>query len=125
MIRQKALFRFRDGLVESGWFVGELPLPSRAQSVTFEPDAGESRTVELANLKAIFLLRPWESGASLASPEGVRVTIEFFDGEQVRGLASGWGPGNGSFILIPEDQSRIEAIVVVSAALSSVEVESP
>lgn len=123
-MRQKALFRFRDGRVEPGLFNGNLPLVPQEETVAFEPDEGEPRRLALAELKAIFLLRPWEGDDPLLSPDAVRVTVEFFDGEQIRGTAAGWGPGNTSFILIPEDQSRVEAIVVVSAALASVEVEN-
>ena len=124
MSRHKALFRYRDGRVDHGWFEGTLPLDPSVTRVGFSSDQEAApRDVDLGDLKAIFLVRPWD-GEPLPLPDASRVTIEFFDGEQIRGLASGWGPGRSSFLLIPEEQGRVEAIVVASASLSSVEVES-
>lgn len=119
-----SLFRFCDGRVVTGVLIDDVPLPQEAVSVkaSFSEDE-PPQEVPLRDLKAVFIQRP----AEITSPEGgdpVSVSLDFFDGEKIRGTTRGWAPGRQSFLLIPDDASRIEAVLVIASSLVGVEVES-
>lgn len=118
---QKAVFRFRDGSVEEGFLGSSVPLPSTTSAVVLTRHDGTREEVPLERLKAVFLLRPWLRDESTHTAEERRLTVEFFDGEKLRGTTTDWVPGSPSFVLHPEDRSKVEGILIASSAVVGVE----
>ena len=120
---KQSLFRFCDGRVVSGVLYDEVPPPvdARTLQVSLAPDS-PPQSVELRDLKAVFILRPADLNVPESADE-VTVSVNFFDGETIRGRTSGWIPGRPTFLLIPDDASKVEAVLVVSSALVGLEVE--
>lgn len=117
-----SLFRFRDGRVVSGTLLDELPLAPDAGALRASFPGEESPLeIPLTELKAVFILRPAEIAD--AGGEPVNLAVDFADGETLRGTTRGWLPGHPSFLLVPEDATKIEAVLVIAAALVGVEVE--
>lgn len=77
--------------------------------------------VQFATLKAIFFPRsvPEEE---LQAPEGSTISVEFADGEVIRGVAA-YNPVKTGFYLYPADRSKNDRIFVIGSAVVSIEVE--
>lgn len=120
----KALFRFRDGRVASGELHDSLPLAPDARTVSAVlDDEGSPGELPLEELKAVFMLRPFDLPVS--GDDRVRVALEFADGEILRGTTPRWQPGPTSLVMIPDDRTRVDAVVVVASALVGVEIVGP
>lgn len=117
----QALFRYRDGRVDSGVLVTTLPVPSDLQTVSALID-GATRQIPLSELKAVFLLRPSELSPDESAT--TRVNVEFFDGENLRGRTAGASPARSAFLLYPDDGAKVEAVLVVTGAMIGLEVDS-
>jgi hypothetical protein len=84
-------------------------------------DDGETAEVPFTELKAVFFpqLLPEDE---LEPAGGMRIAIEFNDGEIIRGAAH-YNPERNGFFLYPDDRTRNDRIFVVNSAIVSIEVE--
>ena len=84
-------------------------------------DDGETAEVPFAELKAVFF--PQSSPDEALEPaSGMRIAVEFNDGEVIRGTAH-YNPERNGFFLFPDDRSKNDRIFVVNSAIVSIEVE--
>lgn len=114
----RVVLRYRDGRTER---VGLDPIdPSREMLVTRRDD-GQTSEVAFADLKAVFFPRTAPDEA-LEPASGMRIAVEFNDGEVIRGAAH-YNPERNGFFLYPDDRTKNDRIFVVNSAIVSIEVE--
>ncbi|MGA7616606.1 MAG: hypothetical protein WBX15_15645 [Thermoanaerobaculia bacterium] len=118
--RQETVLRFRDGSTER--LTGVLSIDREEQVVSVE--AGDSpRPIPFSSLKAVFFLRSGTESA-LEPPEGgITLSVEFDDGEVIRGVSPDYSPQRSGFFLVPFDRSKTDSIFVVNSAIVSIEIE--
>jgi len=118
-----AVLRFRDGRT-----VRCLASPEIAhehETVRISSEAGDE-DVAFADLKAIFYLRDQNTPAQTTPSEemkGSRLSVEFADGEVIRGITSVYNPERNGFFLFPDDTTKSEKVFVVNSAIVSIDVE--
>jgi hypothetical protein len=117
MNSDKAVLRYRDGRTER---VAMAPIDPSRQVFTVTRDDGRNAEVPYSELKAVFF--PHKDGAVVESPEGSTLTVEFSDGEVIRGIAH-YNPEKNGFFLFPLDRSKNDRVFVVNSAIVSIEVE--
>ncbi|MFA6955499.1 MAG: hypothetical protein WC538_06460 [Thermoanaerobaculia bacterium] len=78
--------------------------------------------VPFGELKAVFFRR---ERAPEGEPEasGSLVSVEFADGEVLRGLSSDYTPIASGFYLTPLDETKLLRVFVVSSSVVAIEVE--
>ena len=108
-----AILHYRDGHTEH---VRVAPIDPDDDNVTIRGE--DSRTVPLAELKAVFFQAPAPENQE---PMGNDIAVEFADGETIRGIAQ-YNPERNGFYLFPVDRSRNDRIFVVKSAIFSIEV---
>jgi hypothetical protein len=118
MTDEKVVLRFRDGRTER---VALDPIDPSREVLVAHDDDGNANEVPFADLKAVFFPRiaPDES---LEPASGMRIAVEFTDGEVIRGTAH-YNPERNGFFLFPDDRSKSDRIFVVNSAIVSIEVE--
>lgn len=115
---EKVVLRYRDGRTER---VKLGPIDPSREVVDVIHDSGEETEVPFADLKAIFV--PRELPENEQEPaSGMRLAVEFSDGEVIRGIAN-YNPERNGFFLFPLDRSKNDRIFVVNSAIVSIEVE--
>ena len=115
---ERVVLRYRDGRTER---VALDPIdPSREVLITRHDD-GEAAEVPFADLKAVFFPRT-APDEPVETANGMRIAVEFNDGEVIRGTAQ-YNPERNGFFLFPADRSKNERIFVVNSAIVSIEVE--
>lgn len=111
------VLRFRDGRTERAALE---PIDASREVVTVRHDEGEDE-IPFTELKAVFFPRTVPDEA-LEPASGMRIAVEFNDGEVIRGTAH-YNPERNGFFLFPEDRSKNDRIFVVNSAIVSIEVE--
>jgi len=116
------VLHYRGGMTESVQVDGRMT--PTAESLRVVDESGKPAEVLLASLKAIFFLRtiPPEGGERPA--EGSLLSVEFQDGEVIRGTSSEYVPDRVGFFLYPLDRSKTDRVFVVNTAVASIEVET-
>lgn len=114
----KVVLRYRDGRTERARLE---PIDPMTEVLTVHEDDGQSVEIPFSALKAVFFPRIGE-GAELEPASGMQISIEFNDGEVIRGIAH-YNPERNGFFLFPEDRSKNDRIFVVNSAIVSIEVE--
>jgi len=114
----KAVLRYRDGRTER---VELAPIDADRKVFSVKRDPGGDSEVPFSELKAVFFPRNAPEVAG-EEPAGSQISVEFTDGEVIRGVAH-YNPVLPGFFLFPLDRSKNERIYVVSSAISSIEVE--
>ncbi len=115
---ERVVLRYRDGRTER---VALDPIDPSREMIVARRDDGESSEVPFTDLKAVFFPRT-APDESLDPARGMRITIEFNDGEVIRGSAQ-YNPERNGFFLFPDDRSKNDRIFVVNSAIVSIEVE--
>jgi hypothetical protein len=117
------VLRFRNGTTER--CSGSCEIAVDSGNVRLKDGEGTLREVSFADLKAIFFLRsqPLDDADLGDFPAGSVLAVEFADGEIIRGIAAGYRPGAGGFMLHPFDRTSHERIFVVASAVLSIDVE--
>ena len=115
---ERVVLRYRDGRTER---VALDPIDPTREVLVTHPDDGASVEVPFADLKAVFFPRT-EPDEALEPASGMRIAIEFNDGEVIRGAAH-YNPERNGFFLFPDDRSKNDRIFVVNSAIVSIEVE--
>ena len=116
---QTLIVRYRDGHTDRVEAALSIDFESASAILTTEAD---STTIPFDELKAIFLLLSGEPGPSTGGE--LDLTVEFADGEVIRGSADEYNPSKTGFFLYPADGSQHERIFVVTAAIVSLAVEN-
>ena len=114
----QVVLRYRDGRTERATLLGT---DSEREVFTVVHDGGASNDVPFANLKAVFFPRQSPEDP-VEEADGSTISVEFADGEVIRGLAH-YNPERNGFFLFPVDRSKNDRIFVVNSAISSIEVE--
>lgn len=113
----QTIVRFRNG--ETLRTAGAVEIDLAHQTVRFpDEDQGEAAFGEL---KAVFFLR--DETKKEPVDRGSILTIEFSDGEVLRGIAPEYNPTLPGFYLYPKDEERVERVFVVASAIVSIDVE--
>jgi hypothetical protein len=112
------VLRYRDGRTERAKLV-QTDLDREVCIV--RDDGGEHNDVPFAHLKAVFYPPP-SPDSPLEAADGSTISIEFADGEVIRGVAH-YNPERNGFFLFPLDRSKNDRIFVVNSAILSIEVE--
>lgn len=115
---EKVVLRYRDGRTER---VELDPIDATREMLTVRRDDTESAEVPFSDLKAVFFPRA-AGDESLVPAGGMQISIEFNDGEVIRGLAQ-YNPERNGFFLFPADRSKNDRIFIVNSAIVSIEVE--
>jgi Cation transport ATPase len=112
------VLRYRDGHTERA---ASAQTDVEQQLVRVVRDGEGPTDVPFAELKALFFprLNPEEP---LEDATGSTISVEFADGEVIRGVAH-YNPASSGFTLFPHDRSKNERIFVVTSAIVSIEVE--
>jgi len=112
------VLRYRDGRTERASLI-ETDVERQIVRVT--RDDGAADDVPFSTLKALFFPRS-ALDELLDSPAGSIISVEFADGEVIRGVAQ-YNPERNGFFLFPLDRSKNDRIFVVNSAIVSIEVE--
>lgn len=118
MTDARVVLRYRDGRTER---VALDPIDPSRQVLVAHGDDSETSEVPFADLKAVFFPRIVPDEA-LEPASGMRISVEFNDGEVIRGTAH-YNPERNGFFLFPDDRSKNDRIFVVNSAIVSIEVE--
>lgn len=114
----EVVLRYRDGHTER---VLMRPVDATREMLDVRRENGERAEVPFSLIKAAFFPRT-DPDAPLEEPSGSMISIEFSDGEVIRGVAN-YNPARNGFFLFPDDRSKSDRIFVVNAAIMSIEVE--
>lgn len=117
-MENRVVLRYRDGKTER---VGLAPIDPDRQVFVVTRESGEAAEVPYSLLKAVFFPRVAPETEPEA-PAGSTITIEFTDGEVIRGVAN-YNPERNGFFLFPLDRSKNDRVFVVNSAIVSIEVE--
>ena len=115
----QVVLRSRDGRTERATL---LETDAEREVFKVAHDGGASEDIPFANLKAVFYPRESLAKSAQEAAEGSTISVEFSDGEVIRGLAH-YNPERNGFFLFPLDRSKNDRIFVVNSAISSIEVE--
>jgi hypothetical protein len=110
------VLRYRDGTTARGADIPEIDVSAQ----TIRLAGGE---IPFGDLKAVFFPKLQANAADDDAARISIVSVEFSDGEVIRGRAHDYNPLAPGFYLIPLDDPRIGRVFVVAAAVVSIEVE--
>ncbi len=95
--------RYRDGRIIKG--ITHDFLPQKNVFHVIEKDTGQTLTVELSNLKAVFFVKNFdgskeyrEQNDSQRSGMGRRIQVKFKEGETLVGYTQGYAPNRPTFL---------------------------
>ncbi len=133
--RNKVVARFRDGKILKGYTHDFFP-NKESFHLTADEGSGSGKVLEikLTDLKALFFVKSLGgdkdyrelkefADAGESKLQGIKIRVEFFDGEVLSGLSLGYNKNKPGFFIIPVDSdSNNERIYVVASSLTSVQV---
>ena len=131
--RNKVVARFRNGTSLKGYTHDFTPM-KESFHMTCEGEA--VRVVQVADCKAIFFVKSLEGDKDYSekkrfdeinssSLRGLKIKIEFYDGEIIRGVSLGYNKTRKGFYIIPLDPGcNNERIYVVAASVKDVKLGS-
>jgi len=117
MDQSTIVLRYRDGRTERVPRA-EINADEKFVAVTHE---GAAVNVPFSELKALFFPRT-NPDDEPDTATGSTISVEFADGEVIRGIAH-YNPERNGFFLFPHDRSKNDRIFVVNSAIVSIEVE--
>src|SRR4051794_22010828 len=97
---ERVVLRYRDGRTERAMLD---PIDPSVEMLTVRRDGEDVAEVPFTALKAVFFPRLVDE-ESLESASGMRIAVEFQDGEVIRGAAH-YNPERNGFYLFPDDRS--------------------
>ena len=116
MTEDKVVLRYRDGRTAK---VTLEPIDPEREVLAVRRDDGGIEDVPFSELKAVFYPRVADEPQFPAA--GLQISVEFHDGEVIRGTAH-YNPERNGFFLYPADRSKNDRIFVVNSAITSIEV---
>jgi len=117
MDQSNVVLRYRDGRTER---VPRVEINADHEFAVVMHDAAPAE-VPFSTLKAIFFPRLGPDD-EIETATGSTISVEFADGEVIRGVAH-YNPERNGFFLFPHDRSKNDRIFVVNSAIVSIEVE--
>lgn len=99
-----------------------------------EEDFGTTYDVNISDLKAVFFVKTFKGNlgykekkryedVDAARLRGMRIRVEFNDGEIIRGISLGYSKSKKGFFVVPVDpQSNNDRIYVIAAAVRDVKI---
>lgn len=115
---EKVVLRYRDGRTERSALE---PIDPSREVLIVHNDDGAATEVPFSDLKAVFFPRTAPDDA-LEPASGMQISVEFNDGEVIRGIAH-YNPERNGFFLFPDDRTKNDRIFVVNSAIVAIEVE--
>ena len=114
----EVVLRYRDGKTRRATL---LATDTDREIFSIQGDDGKAIEVSFKELKAVFFPQH-EADDSMEPAVGSQLSVEFADGEVIRGVAQ-YNPERNGFYLFPLDRSKNDRIFVVNSAIMSIEVE--
>lgn len=114
---EQVVLRYRDGSTERAALD---PIEATTEVLTARKPDGTVFEVPFSALKAVFFPRA-DIDEPVEPAAGLQISIEFADGEVIRGTAH-YNPERNGFFLFPADRSKNDRIFVVNSAIISIEV---
>ena len=134
-VRNRIVLHFSDNRLQKGYTHDFTPLREKFHLISEQQeDKGNIYEINCSDLKAIFFVRTLDGDrdydekkrfedVDIAGLRGLKVKVEFPDGEVVRGTSFGYSKKRKGFFIVPVDpRSNNERIYVVATALSEVRV---
>lgn len=122
----KVVVRFKDGSIMKGKTSDFFP---NKTSFHLETLNGETKTIDMEQLKALFLVKDFEGNQNHdedykdeISGTGRKIMVTFSDGESIIGYTLGYSPDRQGFFMTPADvKSNNQRIFVVKSASEKIE----
>ena len=126
MLQNRIVARFNDNQVKKGFSANFFP---NKLFFNLETHSGESHTIEMEKLKAVFFTKDFEGNSQRKDDysheirgAGRKMRVEFRDGEVVIGYTLGYSPDRLGFFLTPADvNGNNERIFILNASSKKVE----
>lgn len=115
-VQSAVVLRYRDGRTDRDVALPEIDTAQQSVRVG-------GTDISFDDLKAVFFPKGALSAEAEASSHASIVSVEFADGEIIRGTTADYNPLAPGFYLMPQDEPKIDRIFVVSAAVVAIEVE--
>ncbi len=135
--RNRIVVHFKDGRLVKGYTHDFNPVKDSFHINTeLGQDKGKITEVFCPNLKAIFFVKTLEGNANYKEKKrfdevdttnlrGIKIKIEFNDGEVMCGISLGYSKNRKGFFIIPVDpQSNNERVYVIASSVRSVKLGS-
>jgi len=135
--RNRVVAHFKDGRLLKGYTHDFTPAKQLFHVTSEqEEDRGKIHEVNTGELKAVFFVKTLEGNRGYVEKRrfdevdasvlrGLKIKVEFFDGEVIRGISLGYSKNRKGFFIIPVDpECNNERIYVVADAISDVKVGS-
>jgi len=116
---EQVVLRFRDGRTER---VTLEPIDATREVLIVHHDDGQLGEVPFSQLKAVFFPQTNPDGPKSSTANASTISVEFNDGEVIRGTAN-YNPERNGFFLYPHDRTKNDRVFVVNSAIVSIEVE--
>lgn len=126
METNKVVARFKDGRILKGKTNDFFP---NKTSFHVETLSGDTETIDVEQLKALFLVKDFEGNKDYneefndeVSGAGRKIRITFSDGEIITGYTLGYSPNRQGFYVTPADlKSNNVRIFVIKSATEKIE----
>jgi len=135
--RNRIVVRFKDGRLLKGYTLDFLPVKDTFHLISEqEEDKGKVYEIETEKLKAIFFVKTLKGNkdyiekkrfeeVDTSSLQGVKIKVEFPDGEIIRGKSFVFSTKKDGFFVFPVDpNSNNERIYIMSSAVSDIQTGS-
>jgi hypothetical protein len=133
--RNKVVIHYKDGSLRKGYTHDFTPLRDTFHLTSqLEDDFGTIYEINTVELKAVFFVKTFKGNLGYKEKKryeevdtsklrGMRIRVEFNDGEVMRGISLGYSKKKKGFFVIPVDpQSNNERIYVVASAVKDVKI---
>lgn len=133
--RNKVVAHFVDGRLLKGYTHDFTPIRDTFHLTSqLEEDFGTTYEVNVTELKAIFFVRTFKGNVGYKEKKryedvdssrlrGMRIRVEFVDGEVIRGISLGYSKTKKGFFVVPVDpMSNNERVYVVAASVRDVKI---
>lgn len=134
-VRNRIVLHFLDNTVLKGYTHDFTPLREKFHLISEDnSDRGRVHEVHCSDLKAVFFVKTLEGnreyterktfhGIDSGALRGLKVKVEFPDGEVIRGTSFGYSRGRKGFFVVPVDPaSNNERIYVVTNRLRDIRI---
>lgn len=133
--RNKVVARYKDGMMLKGYTHDFTPTKESFHITSeAEGEGGTVHEVKVSELKALFFVKSLGGDKDYSEKktfeeiseqnlQGIRIKVEFHDGEVLSGVSLGYNKNKPGFFLIPVDpDSNNERVYVVASSLRDVQV---
>jgi hypothetical protein len=133
--RNKVVAHFVDGRLLKGYTHDFTPARDMFHLTSqLEEDFGTTYDVNISDLKAVFCVKTLKGNLGYKEKKrynevdasrlrGMRIRVEFNDGEVIRGISLGYSKTKKGFFIVPVDpRSNNERIYVIAAAVRDVKI---